>query len=324
MKRRHALFTAALLALAGGAALAQATDYPNKPIRIILPSASGGAGDLVTRLLGVELQKRWGQNVLLENRPGAGGVIGMQYVASAPPDGYTLVMGYIGVGAVNQFLYTPPPYDTMRDFVPVSMICTFPNVLLVRNDLPVKNVQELVAYAKANPGKLNYASAGNATSPHLTTELFDRQTGINMLHIPFKGSGPAMVDFLAGRIDVFFQNLASTKAATQTDRFRNLGITTKARSPLAPELPTIAEQGVPGFESVGWFGVMAPAATPKPIVEKLSREIADIMKTPEMQKQFRDRGMDPVSTSAGEFHTFLAEEISKWGRVVKEANIKPE
>ena len=323
MKKPFATLVALLL-LACGLTPALAQDYPTKPIRIVLPSASGGAGDIVTRLLGQKMQERMGQNVLLDNKPGAGGIIGMQSVMNSPADGYTLVMGYIGVGAVNQFLYTPPPYDTLRDFVPISMIATFPNVLLVRSDLPIKTLQELIAYAKANPGKLNYASAGTATSPHLTTELFDRRVGIDMVHVPFKGAGPAMVEFLAGRIDVFFQNLATAKQSASSGRFHTLGITTKTRSTLAPEIPTLAEQGIDGFESVGWFGVFAPAATPKPIVDKLSREISDILKTPEMQKQLRDQGMEPVSTTASEFRAFLVGELDKWGRVVREAGIKAE
>lgn len=306
---------------ASSAVLAQADTYPNKPIRFVLSSAPGGAGDVIMRVIGQKLEERWGQPVVIEHKPGAGGVIGMQYAARAPADGYTIVMGYIGVAAVNQFIYTPAPYDTMRDFVPVSMVSTFPNVLSVRSDLPVNNVRELIAYAKANPGKLNYASAGTATSPHLTTELFRSRTGIQLTHIPYKGSGPAMVDFLAGRVDMMFDNLVTAKQHLSKNRFRILGITTKTRSPLAPELPTISESGVEGFESVGWFGVLAPAGVPQPIVEKLSREIAAIMKLPETQKTLRERGMEPVGTTAAEFKTFLQAELDKWGRVVREANI---
>lgn len=314
------LMGAVLLSVASSGALAQA--YPNKPIRFVLSSAPGGAGDVIMRTIGQQMEARMGQPVVLDHRPGAGGVIGMQSVARAPADGYTILMGYIGVAAVNQFIYTPPPYDTMRDFVPVSLVATFPNVLSVRTDLPVKNVKELIAYAKANPGKLNYGSAGTATSPHLTTELFKNRVGIDMLHIPFKGAGPAMIDFLAGRIDVMFDNLVTAKQHIDKGRFRILGITTAKRSPLAPELPTVSEEGVEGFESVGWFGVLAPAGLPQPILDKLSTEIASIMKMPEVQKALRDRGMDPVSSTAPEFKKFLEAEIDKWGRVVKAANIK--
>jgi tripartite-type tricarboxylate transporter receptor subunit TctC len=322
--RKLLALCAATVALSFAAPSVLAQDYPNKPIKIVLPSASGGLGDVVVRLLGQELTKRMGQNVILENKPGAGGVIGMQSVIQSPADGYTLVMGYIGVGAVNQFMYNPPPYDTLRDFVPVGLVSTFPSVVLVKGDLPVKNMQELIAHAKANPGKLTYASAGPATSPHLITELFKRRVGIDLVHVPYKGAGPAMIDFLAGRTDVFIDSLSNAKRHESTGKYRILGITTGKRSPLAPEIPTIAEQGVNGFEAVGWFGLFAPAATPAPVVDKLSRELAAILKTPEMQKQFHDRGMDPAPTTAAEFRTFMREELDKWGRVVREAGIKAE
>jgi len=320
--RRNFLHAAVALVLGAAVGSVAAQDYPTRPIRLVLPSATGGAGDLLMRLIGARLQPRLGQNIVMDFRPGAGGIIGMQHVAQSAPDGYTLVMGYIGVASVNPFIYTPAPYDTRRDFTPVSMVATFPMVLAVKQDMPARNVQELIAYAKANPGKLNYASAGTATSPHLTTELFKRHVGIDMLHIPFKGAGPAMIDFLAGRIDVYFENLATMKTHVDKGRFRILGIATATRSPLAPEIPTLTEGGVQGFQSVGWFGIFAPMGTPAPIVNKLATEIAAIMKTEDMQKALRERGLDPVSTSASEFRSFLETDIEKWSRVVREANIK--
>ena len=324
MKRSAILAATLLWAASTALAPVAAQDFPTKPIRVILPSAPGGAGDAVVRAVGRKIEERWGQQLIIDHKPGAGGVIGMQAAKGAAADGYNLVLGYIGVVSVNPFIYSPAPYDTLRDFVPIGMLSTFPNVLEVRIDLPVKSVAELIAYAKANPGKLNYASAGNATSPHLTTELFKRRVGVDITHIPFKGAGPAMVEFLAGRIDVMFDNLVTSKQHMNSGKFRVLGITTARRSGLAPDIPTIAELGVEGFESVGWFGLLAPAGVPQPVADKLSREIAAIMKTPDTQKQFRDIGFEPESMTQAEFRAFVQRDIEKWGRLVREAGIKAE
>ena len=301
---------------------AMAQDFPAKPIRFILPTSPGGVGDQLTRIIAQKMQERMGQNVVVEYKAGGGGVLGMQAGATAPKDGYSITMSWVGAAIVNMFITKNIDYDTLRDFVPLSMAVTFPTVLAVKTDLPVKTVLDLIAYAKANPGKLNYGSSGNATAPHLTTEMLKVETGIDIVHIPFKGAGPAMMEFLGGRVDIYFDSLTIMKQNLSSGRYRILGIATKKRSPLAPEIPTLDEGGVKGFESVGWFGVLAPAGTPQPVTDKLSREISAIIRDGEMQKRLRDMGLDPVGSSGTEFRDYMKQEFTQWGRIVKAANIK--
>ena len=301
---------------------AMAQDFPTKPIRFILPTSPGGVGDQLTRIIAQKMQERMGQNVVVEYKAGGGGVLGMQAGATAPKDGHTITMSWVGAAIVNMFITKNIDYDTLRDFAPLSMAVTFPTVLAVKADLPVKNVLDLIAYAKANPGKLNYGSSGNATAPHLTTEMLKVETGIDIVHIPFKGAGPAMMEFLGGRVDIYFDSLTIMKQNLSSGRYRILGIATKKRSPLAPEIPTLDEGGVKGFESVGWFGVLAPAGTPQPVTDKLSREISTIIRDGEMQKRLRDMGLDPVGSTGAEFRDYMKQEFTQWGRIVKAANIK--
>jgi tripartite-type tricarboxylate transporter receptor subunit TctC len=320
----------ARLAAAGAAALsvvsmmpvALAQDFPSKPIRFVLPTSPGGVGDQLTRLISQKLQERMGQSVVVEYKAGSGGVIGMQAGAQAPKDGYTITMTWVGAAIVNPIIVKNAEYDTLRDFAPLSLAVTFPTVLSVRNELPVRTVQELIAYAKANPGKLNYGSAGNATAPHLTTELLRQETGIDIVHIPFKGAGPAMLEFLAGRVDIYFDSLTIMKQNLSSGKYRMLGIATKKRSSLAPEIPTLDEGGLKGFESVGWFGVLAPAGTPQPVTDRLSREIGAIVRDTDMQKRLRDMGLEPVGSSAAEFRELIRQENALWSRTVKAANIR--
>ena len=319
---RRAAAGAIALAAVSLAGAAHAQEFPSKPIRFVLPTSPGGVGDQLTRIISQKMQERMGQNVVVEYKAGSGGVLGMQAGAQAPKDGYTITMTWVGAAIVNPIIVKNAEYDTLRDFVPLSLSVTFPTVLSVRNELPVRNVQELIAYAKANPGKLNYGSSGNATAPHLTTELLRQETGIDIVHIPFKGAGPAMLEFLAGRVDIYFDSLTIMKQNISSGKYRMLGIATKKRSSMAPEIPTLDEGGIKGFESVGWFGVLAPAGTPQPVADKLSREIGAIVRDGDMQKRLRDMGLEPVGSSSAEFRDLIRQENALWTRTVKAANIR--
>jgi tripartite-type tricarboxylate transporter receptor subunit TctC len=311
---------ASLLSLTALPARAQ-EDYPSRPIRFIVPVAAGGLTDILTRVIGERLQERLGQPVVVDNKAGAGGIIGMEAAARAASDGYTLAMSYIGVAAVNPSLYKNLPYDPIRDFVPVSLVANFPMVLMVHPGVPVNSVSEFVSLLKAKPGELNYGSAGNATTSHLAMELFLRETGTKMVHVPYKGAAPAMTDLLAGRLAASFDSLTLALPQVKAGKIRALGIASRQPSALAPEIPTIAEEDVPGFEVTGWYGVLAPRGTPKPIVDKLSKEFAAIVNEPEMRAQLASRGIEPVGTDSDAFSQLLREETEKWRRVVNEADI---
>lgn len=297
-------------------------EYPNKPIKLVVPVATGGLTDILARMLAQRLQERLGQPVVVDNKPGGGGIVAMNFTAKAPADGYTLVMGYPGALVVNQSLYKSMPYDAVKDLAPVSGVAAWPLVLITNPSVPAKSVQELVALLKSQPGKLSYASGGNTTTGHLAMELFRSQTGTHMVHIPYRGAGPAMTDLIGGQVGFSFDSLALAAPQVQTGKIRVLGISTAKRSPLAPDIPTLAESGLPNFEVTGWYGIVAPAGTPKPIIDKLSREFVAIVNEPAMRDQLAAKGIEPMPMDTAQFTRFLQDETKKWHKVVIEAGIK--
>jgi tripartite-type tricarboxylate transporter receptor subunit TctC len=318
MRIRH-LLAIAIAAVATGA-LAQ--PYPSKPVKLVAPSTPGDAPDVIARLVADKLSTALGQQVVVENRPGAGGVVGSDYVAKAAPDGYTLIMGNAGSHGINAAVYAKLPYDIQRDFAPVSQVAVAPNVMVINPSLPASTVAEFIAYAKANPGKLSYASGGNGSSAHMSMELFKSMSGIDIQHVPYKGSSPALTDVVSGQVVAFIGNMPPTVPLIKAGKLRALAVTTKSRSALMPELPTIAEAGLPGFETVAWFGVLAPAGTPPEIVNRLSAEIAKIAKSPEIRERLVAMGAEPVGSTPEEFKAVIDRDIAKWKPLAQKVNIK--
>ena len=308
-----------LLALTTAAA---AQDYPTKPLRLIIPFPPGGSNDVVGRIVATQLGERLGKQVVVDNRGGAGGVLGTEVAANAPPDGYTLLVISLA-HTVNPGLYKLR-YDPIKSFVPVAMIGSGANVLSVHPSVPVNSVQELIALAKQKPGELNYASAGPGSFQHMGSELFKLMANVNIVHVPFKGGGPAMIDVVGGHSQVLFSSLVQTMPHIRSGKLRALGTGGAKRSAILPDVPTIAEAGVPGYEMANWWGIVAPAGTPQAIVDRLAKEIAVVLSSPETQKQFSTEGAEVVQKTPAEFGQFIEAELTKWQRVVKEANIKPE
>ena len=314
----------ALLAFSALAAapMAGAQAYPAKPIRIVVPFPPGGATDILARAVAQKLTDAWGQAVVVDNRPGAGGNIGSELVAKAAPDGYTLEMGTVGTHAINASLYAKMPYDHVKDFAPVILVAGVPNVLVVNPSLPVSSVQELIAYAKANPGKLNFASSGNGTSIHLAGELFKVMAGVQMTHIPYKGSAPALQDLIGGQVQLMFDNLPPSLPHIKAGKLRALAVTSATRSSALPDTPTIAESGLPGFEASSWFGVLAPAGTPPAIIAKLNGEIAAWLASAEAKERMLALGANIGGGSPEDFARHIAAETAKWQKVVKASGAK--
>ena len=315
------LLKAAGMVLALSTAVA-AQDYPTKPVRLVIPFPPGGSNDIVGRLVATQLGEKLGKQVIVENRGGAGGVVATEMVSKAEADGYTLLMISLA-HAVNPWLYKLS-YDPIKSFAPVAMLGSGPNIVTVHPDLPVKSIKDLVALAKQKPGELQYASAGVGSFQHLGGELFKLMAGADLMHVPFKGGGPAMIDVMGGHTKVLFSSLVQTTPHIRSGKLRALATGGSKRSPVFPDLPTVAEAGVPDYEGVNWWGVLAPSGTPKAIVDKLSRDIAAALASPEVQKQFESEGAEVVQMDPDEFGKFLAAEMAKWERVVKEANIKAE
>ena len=303
----------AALALLGGPAAAQ--DYPNRPVRWILGFAAGGPTDIVVRIIGQYLSKKLGQQFVIENRPGAGGNLATQAVVTSPPDGYTL-LAIAHVHAINATLYRQLPYNFIRDIEPVAGMVQMPNVMEVHPSVPAKSVAEFIAYAKANEGKLSYASAGNGTSAHLATELFKAMTGVQLLHVPYRGSGPALVDIMSGRIQVMFDTLSSSIPHIRDGKLRALGVTTAKRSDALPDVPTVADT-VPGFEVTAWFGVGVPKATPVAVVERLNREVNAALADPKIKARFAELGAIPFVATPADMVKHVALETEKWGKAVR-------
>ena len=315
-----------LMAAAGAAALswsvAQAQNYPSKPVKMVVPFPPGGSLDIAGRLIAQKLTDAWGQSVVVENKPGAGGNIGADFVAKSPPDGYTILLGALSTHAVNPSLYAKMPYDAAKDFAPITLIAVTPNVLVVNAASPVNNVKEFIAYAKANPGKLAFGSGSNGSAGHLAGELFKVETGTDAVHVPFKGGAPATQALLAGDTQFMFDNLANAMPQVKAGKFKALAVTTAQRSKLAPELPTMAEAGLPGFDISTWFGLFAPAGTPKDVIAKGNGEVAKILTSPEMREKLIAQGAEPAPTTPGEFAAFVKNEITKYAKIVKASGAK--
>ncbi len=314
------LAAAALSAVAS----AQPAPYPTKPIRLIVPFPPGGSTDILGRSLAQKLSEAWGQQVIVDNRPGAGGSIGAELAAKAPPDGYTLLMAHIGTLAVNPALYPKLAYDPLRDFAPVSLVAIVPNVMVVHPSLPAKSVAELVDYARKNPGKLTYSSGGNGSAAHLAMEYFKLQTKTDIVHVPYKGTSPAVTDLIGGQVSMTMTGAPAVMPHVNAGKLRALGVSSAKRLDAFPQIPTIAEAGVPGFEATQWYGVVAPAGTPKDVVAKLAAEIARIVQSPEMKERLNTEGAIPATDTPEAFAAFIREEHKRWGAVVRATGMRPD
>ena len=305
---------AAVLLAAG----AQAQDYPSRPLRVLVPSAAGGAGDIVARAVGQKLTEAWGQQVIVDNR---NGIVGAEIAAHSAPDGYTIMFSTSAL-SIRESVYRKLPFNTLRDFVPVGQVVSQSNVLVAHPGVPVKSVQELVAYARARPGELNYGSSGNASSNHLAGELFRMLAKVDIVHVPYKGLPQGVTDLLGGRVQLVFGSPASTLPATRDGKLKLLAVTTPKRSPALPDKPTIAESGVPGYEFTGWIGVLLPARTSNEIVVKLSREVARIVQLPDIKQRFAADATESVGSTPEQYAAFLKAEIGRWTKVARAANIQ--
>lgn len=317
--RRRFSCTLGIALLTGSVAFSpvQAADYPTKPITLVVPFATGGTTSILARLLADRVGQDLGQPIVVENRPGAGGNIGMDHVARSKPDGYTLLMGPIGL-AINPALYANMTFDPIADLEPISLYGGVPNILVVRKSLPVKSLAELTAYAKQNPGKLNYASNGNGTSSHLAAEMLKFEAGVEMTHIPYKGGGPAMQDLLGEQVDMLFDQVPAVLPQVEAGNVIALGISSATRSEAAPDIPAIAET-LPGFDMTVWFGWMAPKGTPEPIIERVNKAINTALAEPEFQERLKSMSVTPMPSTAQEFADFLKAETDRWGKVVRES-----
>jgi len=317
---RRLLLAGLTLAAAGALpTVALAQNYPVKPVTIVVPFAPGGTTDILARIVGQGMQTELGQPFVVDNRAGAGGNIGASLAAKAAGDGYTLFMGTVGTHAINQALYKKLPYDPAKDFAPISRVATVPNLLVAHPSQPYKTVKELIAYAKANPGKVTFGSPGSGASPHVSGELFKSMTGTDLLHVPYKGSAPAMTDLLGGQINIMFDNMPSAIQHVRSGKLRPIAVTTAKRSPELPDVPTIAEAGVPGYEAMSWFGMFAPAATPKPVLDKLNAALVKVLNQADVKKKIAEQGGDVVAETPEQFAAFIKSETAKWGKVVKES-----
>jgi tripartite-type tricarboxylate transporter receptor subunit TctC len=301
-----------------------AQSFPAKSVTLVVPSAAGGGTDTIARLIGDQLSKQLGQSFVVENRTGAGMLVGTTAVAKAAPDGYTLLVGLNGNMTVNPSLFAKLPYDPVADFVPVAMLATYPFLAVVNNDLPVKSIRELIAHLKSQAGKIDYASAGNGTGQHLAPELFKMMTGVEMGHSAYRGAQPAYQDVISGRVPVFFDNMSTAMSLAKGGKVRALAITSKTRSPLMPELPTVDEAGVPGYEYHTWFGLWAPRGTPQAVVEKLNAEVTKALADPSIRQRIAATAGEPSTMALKDIDPFVKSEIAKWAEVVKRAGIKVE
>ena len=294
-----------------------AARFPDRPIRLVVGVPPGGSTDLVARIVGEQLGRQLGQPVVVENRGGAAGNIGAELVAKSPPDGYTLFLAPIGTVAINPSLYANLPFDTMRDFAAISQLTSLPMAMLVHPSVPARTPKEFIEYARARPGQVNFASGGSGTGTHLAGELFKMLSGVEMTHVPYKGNGPAMADLLAGRVLVMFDQISTALPQMQGGKLRALGVTTAKRSAVAPDVPTLAEAGLPGFDMTTWHGLVAPAGTPAEIIAKLNAEVVKALDSPEVRERFKANGIDPVSSTPQQFGALMQSEIVRWRDVVK-------
>ncbi len=322
MKTTSILLCGVALSAIGAHAVAQ--NFPTKPVRIVVPFPPGGTSDATARLIAQRLTERWKQNVVVDNRGGAGGSIAAEHVARSPADGYTLLMGTHGTQAINVSLFAKLPYDPVRDFTPITLAITVPNLFLAHPSLPVRSMQDLVALAKARPGEINFASAGYGTMPHMAGELFNLMAGVKMTPILYKGSGPAMSEVLGGLVPLMIESLLTSLPHVKSGKLRALAITSALRNPAVPAIPTVAETGFPGYEGITWVGLVVPAATPRDVVALLNTEIARILQATEMRERLTAMGATPGGGSSEQFASYIRSETEKWAKVVKAAGLKAE
>lgn len=315
--------------IAGGLALAAAlasinaaaqNTYPSRPIRLIVPASPGGGTDFTARTIGQKLSEVVKQTVIVDNRPGAAGNIGVEIASKASPDGYTIVMPITSF-SINPHLYSKLPFDTAKDFAPIVLASSAPLFLVVNPSVPAKTVSELIALAKAKPGQLNYANSGNGTTAHLAGELLKKTAGIDLVSVPFKGGGPAVIDLIAGRVHIYFSTIPAALTQVKAGKLRGIAVTTQKRVDLIPEVPTVAESGLPGFEVVGWFGIFAPAGTPKPVIATLNKGINAALRAPETQERFARQGLIPGGGTPEDLERFFRAELKRWGALIKEVGI---
>jgi tripartite-type tricarboxylate transporter receptor subunit TctC len=327
-KRRLALKALMLAGLAGSVLPAAAqTAWPNRPVRIVVPFPAGGTTDILARAIAPELSKAFGQQFVVDNRAGAGGNVGAEMVAKAPGDGYTLLMGTVGTHGINRALYARMPYDPIKDFAPITLVAGVPNVMVMQTEkartLGINSVADFVRYAKANPGKVNMASSGNGTSIHLAGELFKSMSGIYMVHFPYRGSGPALIDLVGGTMDVMFDNLPSSMSQIKAGKLKALAVTSQQRSGALPEVPTVEEAaGLKGFDATSWFGLLAPAGTPPDVVSRIQQEVAKSLNTPAIKEKLSAQGAIPSGNTPAEFARHIDNEHRKWAQVVKVSGAK--
>jgi tripartite-type tricarboxylate transporter receptor subunit TctC len=328
-RNMNLLFIFAITAFTGAALVAtpiaaNAQVYPAKPVRLIVPFAPGGGNDVIARLLGQKLSETWKQQVVVENRPGAGGNIGAELVAKAPPDGYTLLLGHTGVFAINPSLYPKLSYDSQKDFSPVSLLATAPLVLVVHPNVPANSLRELIALAKAQPGKLNYASSGSGTGAHLSGELLRSMAKVDLTHVPYKGTAPAMTDLMGGQVQMMFSVLPAVLPHIRSGKLKAIAVTGKQQTSLLPGVPTMAESGVPGYVSTLSYGVLAPAKTPDAVVKEINGQVAKVLATPEFRERLAFEGAEPLGGSPADFAAVIKAETEKWAKVVKDSGAKAE
>ena len=317
----------AVLCCAAAEALAQAGAvggaYPTRAVRVVVPFPPGGGTDIISRTVAQKLGETWGQPVIVDNRAGANGIIGTDVGAKAKPDGYTLLV-VIATHAINPSLYRKLPYDTASDFVPITLMAQYPFILTIHPSLPPRTVKELIALAKGRPGQLSYASSGNGSGPHLGFELFKSTARIDVVHIPYKGAGPANIDLISGQVQLMFNNFLAAMPQIKAGKLRVLAVTSAKRSQVMPDLPTMAEAGLPGFDVTGWYAVLAPAGTPQPIVNKIQTDVATALRVPALNARLSSEGAEPVGSTPQQFAKFLTDEIRKWTKVIAEAKVTPE
>jgi len=316
----RALAIVGVLACAANAHAQQ--NYPNRPVRWIVPFAPGGPTDIMSRAIGEKLGQRLGQQFVVDNRGGAGGNIGAEIVARAPADGYTIMIGHVGTHAINIALYQKVPYDPVRDFTPISLLATLPLALVVHPSVPAHNIKELIALAQKRPGDMNFASAGNGGPTHLTGEVLKSMAKVNIVHVPFKGNAQALTELISGRVQMMFSNLLTSMPHVRAGKLRAIAISTAKRSPQVPDLPTVAESGVPGFDVTPWYGALGPAGLPNTITTRLHDEIADIVKAPDMRERFVAQGVDLASSTPEQFAALIKSEVPKWRKIVHDSGAK--
>ena len=314
----------AIACIAASAPVLSQNSYPTKPIRLVVPFVPGGSTDLIARIMGQKLDEALGQQVVVENRAGAGGNIGVEYVAKSASDGYTLIFGHIGTFGFGPSLYQKLPYDPVKDFAPITLFAMVPNMLVVHPALPAKTVKELIALAKARPGQMNYGSSGNGSASHLASEYFKLLSKTDIIAIPYKGTGPLVTDLIAGQTSLTITGVPPLYPFVQSGRLRGIAVGSVKRLALMPDLPTIAEAGVPGYESSTWFGPLAPAKTPREIILRLNTELLKILQRPDIKARFAAEGAEGLGSTPEEFGTYIKSEIDRWGRVIKAAGVRPE